>query len=89
MGKGLHSRFFVSQTLLTKSVIMHVNKDKINSNIGACCDKERGVTAVLGSIRKVDVKPDVEFGGDRHRVWCVNNTREDDRRVIIRKIDLL
>ncbi len=37
----------------------------------------------------MDVKPDVQFGGDRRGVWCVHNTGEDDSRIIVGKIDLL
>ncbi len=64
-------------------------KDEINGNIGACCDKEGGVVTVLGGIRKMDVKPNVQFGGDRCGVRCVHNTGEDDSRIIVRKRDLL
>ncbi len=37
----------------------------------------------------MDVKPDVEFGGDGRGVQCVNNTGEDNGHVIVGKIDLL
>ena len=53
-------------------------KDEINGNIRGCCDKEGGVVTVLSSIRKMDVKTDVQFGGDRRGVRCVRKAGEDD-----------
>jgi hypothetical protein len=63
-------------------------KDEINGNIRACCNKEGGVVTILGSVRKMNVEPNIGFGGDRCGVWCVHNTGEDDSHIIVRKIEL-
>jgi hypothetical protein len=94
MGIQLHSKFFASQTLPTKSVIIPIayereTKDEIRGNVVAHCDKERGVLAILCSIRKVNIKPNIEFCGDRRGVQCIHNTGENDGHVIVGEVDLL
>jgi hypothetical protein len=97
MGKGLHSKFFALQTLLTKSGIMPIAlmngrpRIRLTATLGpAVTRREVQLSSlVLGSIRKVDVKPDVEFSCDGRRVQYVKNTGEDNGRVIVGNIDLL
>ncbi len=64
-------------------------KDDIHGNVGARCNKEGGVIAILSSVRKMDIKPNIEFCSDRHEVRCVHKTGENDGRVIIEEVDLL
>jgi hypothetical protein len=58
-------------------------KNDIHGNLGACCNKEGGSVVVLSRIRKMDIKPNVEFGGDGPRVQACDNSRGNDGCVII------
>jgi hypothetical protein len=64
-------------------------KDEIHGNVGACCNLEGGVIAVLSSIMVMNIKPKIKFCGVGCGILCVHNTGENNGHVIIGQVDLL